>query len=308
MEPSRPTPLDLALSERAERQLGLLRRSDLEELGVGSEARKSRRRRHVLHDVHPGAYALGHRAITREADYLAAAFWCGSGTALGLQSATIRKGWLFEDPDRLGPVHLVTLRDRSSRAGVRVHRTRRLQLADVDRFGDLWVTTDARTLIDLADVLTYPEVRGVADRLQNLPVEAIRAAQARVPGRRGAPKVARLLDETDAHTRSQLGRRSVAYFAHHVVPAPRRNEKVHGIQVDCWFPEAPLAVELDSRKHHRSEREMQLDRQRDRALMRHGVGTMRLMWRDLSLDDPRAAQDILKQLGRGHGSARHHAA
>ena len=296
MGDDRPTPPEIALIARAEAQHGLLRRSDLEEFGIGRNALHHRLGSKRLHQLHPGVYTLGHRAITREADYLAAAWWCGSGTALGLQSAAIRKGWLFEDQDRVGPVHLLTLRDRPSRPGVRVHRTRRLQSADVDRFGDLWVTTDARTLVDLADVLTYPELRGVADRLPYLPVAAIRATQARLPGRRGAPRVARLLDEATAHTRSALERRSVAYFAHHGVPAPLRNEKIHGIRVDCWFPGPPLAVELDSRKHHRSEREMQLDRQRDRALQRHHIGTMRLMWRDLALDDARAAQDILRQL------------
>lgn len=303
--PTPPSPGDLerAIVARAERQLGLLRRSDLKALGLGVEALRHRSGNERVHRLHPGVYALGHRAMPREADYLAAAFWCGGGTALGLQSAAIRKGWLFEDPDHLGPVHLVTLRDRPSRPGVKVHRTRRLQLADVDRFGHLWVTTDARTLVDLADVLPYPELRAVADRLQYLPVEAIRAAQERLPGRRGAPRVPRLLDEADAHTRSQLERRSVAYFAHYGVPAPLRNEQVHGIRVDCWYPGVPLAVELDSRKHHRSEREMQLDRQRDRALRRHKITTMRLMWRDLAFDDPRAAQDILRELGVGDAAS-----
>lgn len=302
LTPPDPDDLGAAIVARAEQQLGLLRRSDLEELGLGVEALRYRCKHERMHELHPGVYALGHRAITREADYLAAAWWCGSGTALGLRSAAIRKGWMFEDPDRLGPVHLVTLRQRQSRPGVQVHRTRRLRRVDVDRFGQLWVTTDARTLVDLADILTYPALREVADRLQRLPVEEIRAAQERVPGRHGAPRIARLLDEAEAHTRSELERRSVAYFVHHGVPAPVRNEQVHGIRVDCWFPDGPLAVELDSRKHHRSEREMELDRQRDRALLRHGVGTIRLMWRDLALDDPRAAQDILGQLAAGEGS------
>lgn len=296
MDPLSHTPIDAALVARAEQQHGLLRKSDLRELGLGPDALKYRRRTGKLHQLHPGVYALGHRAIGREAEYLAAVWWCGGGSALSLLSAAAFRGWVREDQDHPGPIHVTTLRNKPSGWGVTVHRTRRLELRDVTRWGNLWVTEDARTLVDLADVLSYPELRGVADRLQYLPVDGIRAAQARVPGRRGARRIARLLDEAEAHTRSELERRSVAYFAHHGVPAPLRNEKVHGIRVDCWFPDAPLAVELDSRKHHRSEREMQLDRQRDRALLRHHIGTMRLMWRDLALDDPRAAQDILGHL------------
>nr|MBA2349416.1 type IV toxin-antitoxin system AbiEi family antitoxin domain-containing protein [Solirubrobacterales bacterium] len=118
MGDDRLTPLEAAIIARAEAQHGLLRRSDLKELQLGRNALHHRLGNGRLLQLHPGVYALGHRAITREAEYQAAAWWCGGGTALGLQSAAVRKGWTFEDPDRVGPVHLVTLQQRPSRPGV----------------------------------------------------------------------------------------------------------------------------------------------------------------------------------------------
>ncbi len=69
------------------------------------------------------------------------------------------------------------------------------------------------------------------------------------------------------------------------------------IPVDCWYAAAKLVVELDSRAHHTRSAELEADRLRDRALKRHGIDTLRLVWRDLDPGDPLAAQDVLQRLG-----------
>lgn len=291
-------PLWVALADVAERQEGLLLRSDL----AGLHPRQLRRfvleRR--LHELHPGVYALGHRAITRRAEFLAAVWWCGPGSALSHESAAAFKRWIKENLEHPPPIHVSTARNVSSRPGVVVHRTRHLDRRDVLRSGLLCLTDDERTLIDLADHLSYPELRKVADQLPSLPKARLIATAARLPGRAGAGRTRRLIHSEDAHTRSEMERRYVRYCSLHGAPHPgRRNVCVHGIPVDCWYAAAKLVVELDSRAHHTRKREMEADRLRDRALKRHGVDTLRLVWHDLDPEDALAATDILQRLALG---------
>jgi len=298
MRPPRTKPLDQRVAEQAERQLGLVRRSDLTELGVTRAALRHRLASGRWHELHPGVYAVGHRAISRHAEYLAAVWWCGPGSALSHESAAAFKRWIHEDHDHPPPIHVTTTRNRRSRPGVVVHRTRHLDRGDVTRCGQLWVTDDARTLVDLADQLTDDELRKVADQLPRLPVTQLARVASRLRGRAGAGRIQRLIGSEDAQTRSALERRFLAYCEHFDLPHPaERNFRVRGVRVDCWYPGAPLVVELDSRAHHAREAEMETDRRRDRALKRHGIDTLRLMWHDLAVGDPQAAEDLLQRLG-----------
>jgi len=181
-----------------------------------------------------------------------------------------------------------------------VYRTRHLDHRDVLRSGLLRLTDDERTLIDLADHLSYAELRKVADQLPSLPKARLVATAARLPGRAGAGRTHRLIHSEDAHTRSEMERRYVRYCETHGVPHPgRRNVRVHEIAVDCWYADARLVVELDSRAHHTRRREMEADRLRDRKLKCRGVDTLRLVWHDLDPEDPLAATDILQRLTFG---------
>lgn len=294
-------PCDAAMIERAERQEGLLRRRDLLELGMTRNAVLHRVRSGRLHQLHPGVYALGHRAIMRRAEFLAAVWWCGAGSALSHESAAAFKRWVREDEDHPPPIHVSTTRKVRSRPGVVVHRTRHLDRSDVTlRHGLLWVTDDARTLVDLADHLTYPELRRVADQLPELPTRRLVATAARLPGRAGAGRTQRLVHSEDAHTRSEMERRYVRYCETHSVPHPSgRNVRVQSIPVDCWYADAKLVVELDSRAHHARTREIEADRHRDRALKRAGIDTLRLVWGDLDPADDLAARDLFDRLPRG---------
>ncbi len=284
--------------ERAERREGLVRRSDL--IALGYHQRQIRRL--VLNgrllELHRDVYALGHRALSCRAQFLAAVWWAGKDAALSHHSAAAFYGWIKEDASARLSVH-VTVRGNGvrSKPGVRVHRTRHLDHHDVMRYGDLRVTDRVRTLVDLADHLTYAELRAVADELPSLPKQRLIATAKRLPGRAGAGRIQRLIHSENAHARFEMERRSVRYFAQYGVPAPDgRNVRIHGLLVDCWYAAAKLVVELDSRAHHTRRAEFEADRLRDRALKRHGVDTLRLVWHDLDPEDALAARDILQRL------------
>lgn len=278
-----------------------MRRRDLD--GVGIHPRHARRLVLAghLHELHRGVYALGHRAITRRGQFQAAVWWAGDGAALSHESAAAFYDWIAEDPDDWPPIHVSTTQDRvKSKPGVLVHRTRHLDHHDVVPYGQLLVTDRVRTLVDCADHLTDAGLRTVADELPSLPKAALAAKAARLPGRAGAGRTHRLIHSEDAGARSAMERRSVRYFAHHDVPEPDgRNVWVHGLLVDGWYAGPPLVLEFDSRAHHLRRKAFEADRLRDRTLKRHGVDTLRLVWRDLDLDDPLAARDVLQRLGLG---------
>ena len=284
--------------ERAEAQGGLLRWSDLDTLGY--------HRRHVrrlvvagrLHELHRGVYALGHRAISRRAQFLAAVWWVGADAVLSHDSAVAFYGWVIEDPEQWPPIHVSTTRQRvRSSTAVIVHRTRHLDHRDAIDFGLLPVTDRVRTLIDHADGVGYEELRAVADQLPSLPKRRLIEARGRMPNRAGAERTHRLIHSEDAHPRSAMERRFVRYCNALGVPHPdRRNVRVHGIAVDCWYAGPRLVVELDSRAHHTRRRQFEADRLRDRALKRQGIDTLRLTWHDLDPTDPQAAHDLRQRL------------
>ncbi len=295
MRSSTPNPWSLVV-RLAEQQDALLRKPDLLALGLHSRVVRRLVLAERLHELHPGVCALGHRAISRRAGFRAAVWWVGGDAALSHESGAEFYAWTPAG----GPIHVTTTGDRvRSKPGVVVHRTCRLDHRDVVEYDGLRVTDRVRTLVDLADHLADDELRAIADELPALPKRRLLETAARLPGRAGAGRTHRLIHSADAKARFAMERRSVTYFAAHDVPEPERNVRVHGVLVDCWYPGARFVVELDSRSHHAREQEMEQDRQRDRALERQGIRTMRLMWHDLDPADPLAARDVLLQLGRG---------
>ncbi len=291
--------------ERAEAQWSLLRRGDLLELGVHGRQVRRWVLKGLVHELHPGVFALGHRAITRRAEYLAAVWWCGGDAALADVSACAYYRWLEEDPDHPPPVHVVTTRDKRSRPGVVVHVTRSLLHDDVLTYERLLRVTDhARTLIDRADHLPYRELRALADKPRAFPTAALERKHARLRGWAGGRTTRRLIESVDARTKSELERRFTVYADHHDLPLPDgRNVLVAGCRVDCVYHGPRIALELDSRAHHERPSQMLADKARDRAYRRAGYTPIRVMWAELELDDPAVAEELAELLARG-GSVR----
>jgi len=243
-------------------------------------------------------YALGHRAISRKAEYLAAVWWCGGDAALADSSACAFYGWETEDHDHPPPVHVTTTQVKRSRPGVVVHQTRRLPADDVLTYERLLRVTDAaRTLIDRADRVAYPDLRRLADQLRCLPAKELEAKHARLPGRAGRRRIERLIHSEDARARSVLERRLTAYLRRHRIRQPdERNATVAGCQADCVWTQKRLVVELDSRAHHQRRREMLEDKRRDRRYLLGGWTPVRLMWEELEPAEPAVARELRRFL------------
>ena len=263
-------------------------------LGVSEGRVESWVRRGRLFRRHKGVYAVGRPALDRHGEWLAAVWACGAGAVLSHITAAELHGMAVETA---GVVHVSTTRDIASRPGLVVHRTRHLDPEDVVTLGLLPVTRQPRTLVDLADVLPYTELRGIADGLRRLDLAALRAAQDRAPNRRGAARVARLLDSERRRTRSELERRYLRFCSAHGLPRPEAtNVRVAGHEVDALHAGARLAVELDGRAHHERRAQMRADRRRDAELQLAGLRVVRLVWEQLGASEAAATRRLLAAL------------
>ncbi|MEO8690539.1 MAG: DUF559 domain-containing protein, partial [Solirubrobacteraceae bacterium] len=136
------------------------------------------------------------------------------------------------------------------------------------------VTTPARTLVDLADVLTDRQLTRAVNEAQVL--RLVSAAElttllTRYPGRRTSP-----FTPEQGATRSHLEDRFVRWLKHHHLPLPELNQIIAGHEVDAVYRAQHLVIELDSRQFHTTPRAFEHDRDRDADLLTAGFSTLRI--------------------------------
>jgi len=186
---------------------------------------------------------------------------------------------------------------RRKPAGIRIHRSRRLVADEVTAMRGIPVTSLARTLLDLADVLnpqalrraiTEAEYRNVFD------LTSLTAVVRNNPGRRGA-KVMRAAEQAGHRTRSPLEDRFLAFVDRWRVEDPESNVWLEGYEVDFLWRRVGLVVELDGAAEHGTRAAVRRDRKKDRVLWRAGFRTMRLT--DDALDAEEEVAPDLAQAG-----------
>jgi Protein of unknown function (DUF559)/Transcriptional regulator, AbiEi antitoxin len=291
MDRQLPTePLDRRVGELARRQHGVVVRAQLIALGLSRDAIEGRVKRGLLHSVHRGVYAVGHLALARNGRFIAATLACGEGAALSHFSAAVLWGLL---EDRGQKIHVTAERQRKCR-GVVVHQAP-LQGERLRRQG-IVVTTPARTLVDLADVVTRRRTLERAfDEAEYLRLDW----EGAVPrhGRRGSALLASVLARhTPGSTRtlSELEEMFLALCDEHGFPRPEVNSHIEGYLCDFVWRDQRLIVETDGGAAHGTRRARERDPIRDAELQLAGWMVMRTPYMRLS-DEPDA---VAAQVGR----------
>jgi predicted transcriptional regulator of viral defense system len=247
----------------ARRQHGVVDHANLIASGLSPAAIGRWSAQGQLHRVHRGVYAVGHAVLTVEGRWLAAVKACGPGAVLSHISAAAL--WAIRRTS--SPIVHVTTPDRASPRGIRVHRVRRLHPDDVALIDGVPVTSVARTLLDLADVLPLRQlIRAIeqAERLQLFDLNAIKALIARSKGRRTKTlqdAVAAVTAEPP-RTNSDWERDLLDLCDDHDIPRPELNVLVNGYEVDALWRMKKMIVELDSYAFHRSRRAFEQDREK----------------------------------------------
>jgi very-short-patch-repair endonuclease len=147
-----------------------------------------------------------------------------------------------------------------------------------------------RTLLDLAtltDDRTLEQAAAAAIYERRYSREHLLRYLADHRGHRGAGRLRRLLMAEDgpSFTRSPPEEILLKLIRASDLPSPRCNVRLGGFELDFYWPEARLAVEVDSWQHHGSRAAMERDRRRDAELAALGIQTLRIPVRDVTSPD-----------------------
>jgi very-short-patch-repair endonuclease len=285
--------VDLEIARVAERQHGLVTLGQLEELGLGGSTVRSRVTAGRLHRVHETVFTVGHSLLTAaDGHRMAAVLACGPDAVLSHRSAAAHWGIHEDLRDRID----ITAPGRRGRipAGIAAHRHG--SLAPVDRTVERGVpcTTVARTLLDLAGVVSPRRLQYAiteAEILRLFDLGAVREVIARSRRRRGVARLRLAIashDPRDERARKGLERRFLDLCRRARLPSPQVNGLllVEGvpIQPDFLWREARLIVETDGRATHGTVRAFEDDRRRDQRLKVAGWDVIRCTWHQVTTD------------------------
>ncbi|MEZ0294545.1 MAG: type IV toxin-antitoxin system AbiEi family antitoxin domain-containing protein [Solirubrobacteraceae bacterium] len=277
--------IDVRIADLADRQWGLVTRTQLRTLGLSAGAVDRRIAAARLRPLHRGVYALGHRWLRREAHRLAAVLACGDGAVLSHASAAAHWGLRPSAATRIDVT--VPRSGQRRRPGIRVHRHAALGAGEVTEHESVPVTTPSRTLLDLAAALPRRSVERALDQAEVLrlfdatQLRALLAAHLRRPG---TPLLRTLLDEHQAGTtltRSELEEAFLRLCDRSGVPRPVVNGRALGFESDFASDDRALVVEVDGFAFHRTRRAFERDRTRDAVLAAAGVRTLRFTARQV---------------------------
>ena len=137
-----------------------------------------------LHPLYRGVYACSPAPLSFRGHCWAAVLACGGPDAAALSFRTSAAlDDLMSTPS--GRIDVTTLRRSASMPGIRVHLSRTLTEADIVRDDDgLSRTTVARTLTDLATVLSPHQLRRVCHRAEHLRLIDMTAIATQRPSRK----------------------------------------------------------------------------------------------------------------------------
>jgi very-short-patch-repair endonuclease len=198
---------------------------------------------------------------------MAAVLACGPDAALSHRSAAAL--WRIV-PRWHAPTDVTTTTDRRH-PGIHVHRS--VHVDATTHYG-IRVTTPARTLVDLADVLNPNQLTRALNEAQVhrlVTAAELTTLLTRYPGRR----TSRITPERGA-TRSHLEDAFTRFLRRHRLPLPERNQQIAGHEVDAIYRTHHLVIELDSRQFHTTPHAFEQDRDRDADLLNAGFSTLRI--------------------------------
>jgi very-short-patch-repair endonuclease len=280
----RPVPKDRLIGDLASRQYGVVSRSQLLAMGIGTGAIQSRLRKHYLHQLHRGVYAVGHMALVPLAREMAAVLACGLMAAISHRSAAVVWHLLWASDD--AEIDVTVVGGKGCRPGLRIHRSRLLWPRDVQHLRGLPVTAPWRTLVDLAETATDRELeRATHEALTRrlLSASRLQSQLADYRGRRGIGRLKKLLEDADPPTltRSEAEERFLALVRAAGLPAPEVNVRVRGHEVDFLWRDQGLVVEVDGFQFHSTRAAFERDRRRDAELQSAGLRVLRVTWRQV---------------------------
>ncbi|MEA2211353.1 MAG: hypothetical protein QOF83_1301 [Solirubrobacteraceae bacterium] len=252
-------------------------------------------RRGTLHLEYRGVYSVGHRRVVTHARLLAALLSCGDSSFLshrtaaavwGLRAVNTRRIEVTVPGRRLGP-----------RAGIVIHQSSQPDPTDLTKHNGLRVSSVSRMLVELSKTERQAELKRLITesiRKHALDFTGLEQTLVRHERRPGLAKLRQALRDYQprAHRKSNLERAFDELIAGTDIPPPQRNIYINGWEIDCYWPEFGLAVELDGRNYHSSLQDMERDRRKDADLLRLQIGSLRITDLRFELEPERIRAEV----------------
>jgi hypothetical protein len=143
-----------------------------------------------------------------------------------------------------------------------------------------------------------------AVRRNLLDIPDLAATLARNLGHEGGPSVRRTCEDYLPHTdrKSGLERAFDRWLARHPeIPAPERNIHLGPWEIDCYWPEQGLALELDGRPYHTVVDEIERDNRKNTWLQANGKLILRVTDTRFKRDKPGVYRDLKAMLAVAAG-------
>ncbi|MDO8186784.1 DUF559 domain-containing protein [Conexibacter sp. JD483] len=284
---SRKLPLDALLARLADEQYGVVARRQLTAAGAGRGAIEARIRRGLLIRLHRGVYAVGHVRLTRDGRWMGGVLAAGAGAVLSHRDAANLHGLGQFGGTR---IEVTAPGDARGDERLRVFARRAVAHEEVTAVERIPVTTVARTLVDLGDLLDHERLLrtlAAAERAQRFDLAATERALARSATRPG-PAHARLSAALAEHARrgAQLTREQLELLLRrlvrtHGLPPAELNADVAGEEVDACWRAAGVIVETDGWEFHRGRGAFQRDRAKSNRLTLLGWTVLRFTHYDV---------------------------
>jgi hypothetical protein len=288
--------LQQSLAALAARQFGVVSLDQLLALGFGYDQVWRLEQRGYLHRLFRGVFAVGHRRIGRWGWLMAAFLAGGAESFLSHRTSTAALG-LREIATR--QIEITIPGTGTAKRGLIVHRTSKPpHTEDISIVNGIRVSSVPRMLIELAPrehPLELERLITLSVRKRILDVEAMERAlvrHARRPGV-GILKAAFRQYRPGPDRKSALERAfDLALELNPDIPPPLKNVNVDGWELDNYWPQFGLDVELDGRPYHIAVADIEKDRFRDAKLLRRRIQTLRFTGFRLEYDMAGCLDDL----------------
>ncbi|MET0558810.1 MAG: hypothetical protein ABW065_09090 [Solirubrobacterales bacterium] len=246
-------------------------------------------------------YAVGHISIPPEGHCLAAMLASGPGSLVSHRSAAWLWGLTRAVPGRFD---VTAPSRRHPHRRFEIHYARDLRSVDRTLERNIPVTALPRTLLDYAgSVPTHWLEKSIerAEELELLDLVAIDELLGRTVGHPGHGRLRRALElyRPAPFTRSGLEIRFLELVAEAGLPRPATGFNELGHELDVYWPEQGLVVELDIYETHGSRAAFERDRLRQEDLLLEEIRMTRVTGPRLQREPERVIRRVARLLSQG---------
>jgi very-short-patch-repair endonuclease/Arc/MetJ-type ribon-helix-helix transcriptional regulator len=171
-------------------------------------------------------------------------------------------------------------RYRSSSDGIRVHRVKTLDRRELRRHEDLWVSSPARAVLEIAANASANELAGAIDQGlsdRRFTSRELADVLARHRPCRGAARLGTILGDPTATavSRSKREKALLKLIRDAGLPMPETNVPFGRFELDFFWRREGLVVEIDGYNFHRGPGAFGRDREKELAVRTAGLAMLR---------------------------------